>query len=117
MRSGQPRAGDSSDELRKNERKLMNVLIGGGFLGPGQSQYVDVGLSAGHNYRIYAHPEDQTVDFDLGIYDENGNSVAWDETYDADAYGVVQPIIFTGPFRVVVKSARGSSRYAVGIYE
>jgi hypothetical protein len=92
------------------------MLVGGGFLGQGESNYFDVGLAAGHNYRIYAHPEDQSVDFDLHIYDQNGNLVAWDETYDADAYGVIQPI-FSGPFRVVVNAARGVSRYAVAIYE
>jgi hypothetical protein len=74
-------------------------------LGPGESEYVDVGLAARHNYRIYAHPEDQTVDFDLHIYDESGNLVGWDENYDADAYGVIQPI-FSGPFRVVVNAAQ-----------
>jgi hypothetical protein len=85
------------------------VLIGGGFLGQGESEYVDVGLAAGHYYRILAHSEDQTVNFDLRVYDESGNLVIVDETYDADAFGVVQPIL-TGPFRVVVKSAQGSSR-------
>jgi hypothetical protein len=118
----------SRDELRpathrqffktnyKDEGRLTNVLIGGGFLGPGESEYFDVGLTAGHNYRVYAQPEDQTVDFDLHIYDENGNLVAFDETTDADAFGVIQPS-WTGPFRVVVNAARGASRYAVAIYE
>jgi hypothetical protein len=92
------------------------MIIGGGFLGPGESEYIDVGLVAGHYYRIYAQPEDQTVDFDLHVYDRNGNLVIWDETLNADAYGVIQPI-FTGPFRVVVNSAQGASRYAVAVYE
>jgi hypothetical protein len=92
------------------------MIIGAGFLGPGESEYVDVTLTAGHNYRIYAQPEDETVDFDLHIYDENGNLVSVDETLNADAYGVIQPD-WTGPFRVVVNAARGSSRYAVAVYE
>jgi hypothetical protein len=92
------------------------VIIGGGFLGQGESEYVDVGLTAGHSYRIYAQPEDPTVDFDLRIYDENGNLVSWDETLNADAYCIIQPS-WTGLFRVVVNAAQGASRFAVAIYE
>jgi hypothetical protein len=33
-----------------------------------------------------------------------------------NAYGVIQPE-WIGPFRVVMNAARGSSRYAVAIYE
>jgi hypothetical protein len=92
------------------------VIVGSGFLGQGESQHVDVELAAGHVYRVYAQPEDQTVDFDLHIFDQNGNLVGWDETLNADAYGLIQPR-WTGPFRIVVNAARGASRFAVAIYE
>jgi hypothetical protein len=114
MRPKPVRHRGSSNEPKK--RRVKSMIIGAGFLGPGESEYVDVRLTAGHNYRIYAQPEDETVDFDLHIYDENGNLISWDETLNADAYGVIRPE-WTGPFRVVVNAARGSSKYAVAIYE
>lgn len=91
------------------------MLVGSGFLGAGEAQHYDVELKAGGEYRVYVHPEDPTVDFDLHIFDENGALISWDESNASDARGVMTPA-WSGPFRIVVNSARGSSRYSVAVY-
>jgi hypothetical protein len=68
----------------------------------------------GHTYFINVYPSEAGVDFDLHIYDQNGNLVSWDETPAADAHGTVTPII-TGPFRIVVNSVGGMAAYRVEI--
>ena len=87
-------------------------LIGHGVLGPGQAEYFDVLLTAGVNYKVYAKPVDPTVDFDLYIYDERGNEVAKDDTTASDALCGITPR-WTGPFRLMVKAARGASLYSI----
>jgi len=67
--------------------------VGAGVIGTGQAQYLDVVLQGGRTYSFSVHPSEPNVDFDLHIYDQNGNLVAWDESPVADAYGVVTPII------------------------
>lgn len=89
-------------------------VVGAGVIGTGQAEYLDVMLEGGRRYSFSVHPSERNVDFDLHIYDQNGNLVAWDESPAADAYGVVTPI-FTGPFRIVVNSHQGMSTYQVEV--
>ena len=89
-------------------------VVGAGVIGTGQAEYLDLMLEGGHTYSFSVHPSERSVDFDLHIYDQNGNLVAWDESTAADAYGVVTPI-FSGPFRIVVNSAQGMSTYQVEV--
>lgn len=92
----------------------MAALVGSGVLGPGGSGYFDVVLNAGVTYGIYVNPSEPTVDFDLYVYDENGNRVALDASTDSHAMCIVKPR-WTGPFRLQVKSARGASTYAISV--
>lgn len=92
------------------------MLVGSGILGSGESEYFDVALESGGTYRVYVHPEQSDADFDLHIYDQNGNLVSWDEDSSSDAEGVVRPA-WSGPFRIVVSSANRASRYAVALYQ
>jgi hypothetical protein len=89
-------------------------VVATGMIGTGQSEHLDVVLEGGHTYFINVHPSEAGVDFDLHIYDQNGNLVSWDETLAADAHGTVTPII-TGPFRIVVNSVGGMAAYRVEI--
>jgi hypothetical protein len=89
-------------------------VVGAGVIGTGQAQYLDVVLEGGRTYSINVLPSEAGVDFDLHIYDQNGNLVSWDETPAADAHGTVMPII-TGPFRIVVNSGGGMAADRVEI--
>jgi len=91
-------------------------LIGSGVIGPGGSEYFDVVLHGGHTYAIYVQPFEPGVDFDLHVYDENGNLVDEDMSTAADAYCSITPR-WTGPFRLVVQSARGLSGYRIQVQE
>ena len=89
-------------------------VVGAGVIGTGQAEYLDVVLEGGRTYSFSVLPSEQNVDFDLYIYDQNDNLVAWDDSTAADAYGVVTPFI-TGPFRIVVRSAHGMATYQVEV--
>jgi hypothetical protein len=89
--------------------------VGAGVIGTGQAQYLDLVLEGGRTYSFSVHPTEPSVDFDLHIYDQNGNLVAWDESPAADAYGMVTPLI-TGPFRIVVNAVNGMSTYRVEVF-
>ena len=89
-------------------------LVGVGVLGPGQAEYFDVVLHSGVVYSVYVAPVEQGVDFDLYVYDENGNLVQQDVSTSSDALCLITPR-WTGPFRLMVKSARGFSRYNIRI--
>jgi len=90
------------------------ALIGSGILGPGQAEYVDLVLQSGVTYSIFVDASDPSVDFDLYVFDERGGAVAQDTTTDSDALCYVTPL-WTGPFRLVVKAARGMSTYTVSV--
>ncbi|HLZ38606.1 MAG TPA: hypothetical protein VKP64_12820 [Mycobacteriales bacterium] len=84
-----------------------------GFVAEGEQQSFDVVLEAGTSAVIYVRPkEDVSADLDLHVYDEKGDLVSHDVYADIDAACRVTPER-TGPFRVVVSSARGSSRFAL----
>jgi hypothetical protein len=91
-------------------------LIGAGLIHPREAEAFEVVLQAGHTYLIDVQPTEPTVDFDLHIYDENNMLVSKDESTAADAYCAVTPR-WTGPFRLVVVSARGSSPYQIRVQE
>jgi hypothetical protein len=89
-------------------------VVATGMIGTGQAQFLDVVLEGGRTYGIHVYPSEPGVDFDLHVYDQNGNLVAWDETPAADAHGAVTPII-TGPFRITVNSVSGMAAYRVDV--
>lgn len=90
------------------------ALIGSGVLGPGQAEYFDVALQSGVRYSVYVAPSDPSVDFDLYVYDENANLITQDTTTDSNALCYVTPR-WSGPFRLVVKAARGLSTYSIRV--
>jgi hypothetical protein len=90
------------------------AVVGSGIIGPRQAQYLDIVLQGNHAYAVYVNPFEPGVDFDLHVYDENGNLVSWDESPAADAFCAITPQ-WTGPFRLVVDSKRGLSAYQVEV--
>jgi hypothetical protein len=91
-------------------------LVGSGVIGPGGSEYFDVILTGGHTYAVYVEPFEPGVDFDLHVYDENGNLISEDVRESPDAYCAITPR-WTGPFRLVVNSIRGVSSYRIQVQE
>ena len=89
-------------------------LVGSGVLGPGQGEYFDVALRSGSTYSIYVVPSEPGVDFDLYVHDENGNLVSQDTSTSSDALCLITPV-WTGPFRLTVRSARGLSSYSIRV--
>jgi hypothetical protein len=63
-------------------------------------------LSAHATHTIYVRPDRSNTDFDLSVYDQNGNLVQWDDAPDADALCQITPR-WTGPFRVDSLRSRG----------
>jgi hypothetical protein len=94
----------------------MVTLSGSGILAPGEAEYFDIVLQGQRLYSIYVYPSEPGVDFDLYIYDENGNLVEQDTETDSDALCIIAPR-WTGPFRLEVQSARGLSPYSLEIEE
>jgi hypothetical protein len=82
--------------------------VGSGTIGPGHGEYFDVVLTAGRPHRVYVRPDDPTADFDLQVYDENGNLITEDLSTSADAFCVITPR-WTGPFRLFVTADQPSS--------
>jgi hypothetical protein len=91
-------------------------LVGSGVVGPGAAQFYDVMLQSGHTYAVGVHPFQPGVDFDLQVFDENGNLITEDISAAPDAYCAITPR-WTGPFRLVVESARGMSDYRIDVME
>lgn len=89
-------------------------LVGQGVIGPGGAEFFDVVLHGGHTYAVQVNPFEPGVDFDLHVYDENGNLITEDITTASDAYCAITPR-WTGPFRLVVNSARGLSGYQIQV--
>jgi hypothetical protein len=88
------------------------LVWSGGRLRAGGEDYFDAVFEGGMPYRIYVAPHDSGADFDLFVYDQNGNRVAFDDDPDSDALCVVTPR-WTGPFSIVVKCHSGSSPYDI----
>lgn len=88
------------------------TLIGSGRLRAGEAEAFDVVLYANNRYTVYVRPDRSNVDFDLRVYDQNGNLVQWDESTDSEALVYVTPR-WTGSFRIFVICAAGASSYQV----
>ncbi len=67
------------------------ALVGSGVVGLGRAEFLDVGLSAGVTYSVYVEADEPNVDFDLKIFDQNGNLVAIDDRPSADAHCLITP--------------------------
>jgi hypothetical protein len=91
-------------------------LVGTGALGPGGAEFFDIVLQSGHTYSVYVQPTDPSVDFDLHIYDENGNLITEDITTAPDAFCRVTPR-WTGTFRLIVNAASGTAGYRIEVHE
>jgi hypothetical protein len=91
-------------------------LVGSGVIGPGGAEYFDVVLHGAHTYQVMVQPMEIGVDFDLHVYDENGNLVNEDISPAANAYCAITPR-WTGPFRLVVNSTRGISSYQIQVLD
>jgi hypothetical protein len=91
-------------------------LVASGRLRPGEAEYMEVTLRGEIAYEVFVHPDEPGVDFDLRIFDERGNLIEQDTDIDGDAVCVVRPA-WTGPFRLVVNSARGTSTYRTLVQE
>lgn len=63
-----------------------------------------------------ARTADPSVDFDLHVFDENGNLITEDISTAPNAYCAITPR-WTGPFRLVVDAARGMSGYRIVVME
>jgi len=72
-------------------------------------------LSGGQRYKI-ALTGPWSADFDLAVYDENGNLVAKDTDSSSDGTVYITPR-WTGPFYIKVVSYRGSGVFTVRIYK
>ena len=71
-------------------------------------------LIADRSYNVYVAPDDPTVDFDLAIYDDEGNRVSQDRDEAADAFCSIE-IVRTSLFTLEVTSARGASAFTVTV--
>jgi len=89
-------------------------FVGSGIVGHGHPEYFDVVLQSGVFYQVYVEPFDAGVDFDLYIYDAGGNLVAQDNTCANDAYCNIFPR-WSGPFRLLVKAAKGVSHFNIAV--
>ena len=85
-----------------------------GALFAGEEDSFEVVLTADHPHEIYVRPDDPTADFDLQVYDENGNLVGEDATPNTDAHCIITPR-WTGMFTVVVRAVIGASSYQLFI--
>jgi hypothetical protein len=100
------------DRSKRGGGSNVVALVGNGTLHPGQSDTYDTVLRAGYTYDINVKTQEHGVDFDVYVLDENGNAVAGDDDIAADAFCAITPR-WTGPFKIIVKSSRGSSGYSL----
>lgn len=91
-----------------------------GFLTEGQDARFDTVLELGTCYRLLGVAESTLADLDISMADENGNSIAEDDS--ADAYPVLgagsDTICprWTGPFRVRAVASVGSGAYGLQLF-
>jgi hypothetical protein len=86
--------------------------VGTGTIGAGSGENFVVELTAGRPHRVFVHPDDPTADFDLQVFDENGNLITQDISTSSEAYCVITPR-WTGPFTLSVTAASGASTYQI----
>jgi len=94
----------------ESENKV--AQLGTGTISSGGEEFFSVVLTADKPHRVFVHPDDPTVDFDLAVYDENNNLVDFDVSDSADAFCIITPK-WTGTFRLQVMAARGMSSYTI----
>ena len=82
--------------------------------GSGSSMIFEATLTGGRNYKITLSGP-WSADFDLLIYDENGNRVATGDGVTCDEILYVTPI-WTGTFYFKVVSYRGSGTFTLRLY-
>ena len=87
-----------------------------GPLAPGESDSWGVILRGRRVYDIFVQAHEPGVDFDLSVYDENGNLIDIDDRIDRRAYCSIVTN-WTGPFELVIECARGFSTYQLAIVE
>ena len=92
------------------------TLIASGTLGHGEIKDFRVKLRSGIKYSVYVNPTEPQADFDLYVYDDNGNLIEYDSSADSDAYCFIIPN-HTGSFRLLIKSEAGYSKYYVRIVQ
>ena len=85
------------------------TLIASGTLGHGEIKDFRVKLRSGIKYSVYVNPTEPQADFDLYVYDDNGNLIEYDSSADSDAYCFIIPN-HTGSFRLLIKSEAGYSK-------
>lgn len=89
-------------------------LVGSGYLDGGDIKVYRVRFKAELTYYIYVKTEKISADFDVYVMDENKNVVSKDESSAHDARCTITPR-WTGEFFIVVRSAKGYSRYQLYI--
>lgn len=92
------------------------TLEASGYIGWGDVDSFGVVLDRDTEYEIHVEPDAPDVDFDLFIYDENDNLIAYDEATDPDAHAAVTPK-WTGPFNIFVKAASGGGGYTITVID
>lgn len=85
-----------------------------GIVVPGESKSHPIVLEGEITYVIYVEPSIEGVDFDLHVFDQNGNLVEQDIDETSDALCMITPR-WTGPFALVVSSAVGTSDYTISV--
>jgi hypothetical protein len=89
------------------------AVIREGVVGPGVDSFLDMVLTGGVTHRVYVTAlNGNPADLDLEIYDQNDHLVAIDNSTDSDAYCFVTPL-WTGPFRLLVKTADLASSFRI----
>lgn len=85
-----------------------------GIVGPRESKSHTVMLEGDITYVIYVEPSIEGVDFDLHVFDENGNLVEQDVEDTGEALCFITPR-WTGAFALIVSSAVGISDYTISV--
>lgn len=83
---------------------------------PKQGNFFDIQLSRNIRYSVLVEPQDRGVDFDLEVWDLNGNLIAADQSLHRDAVCEFTPRR-TEVFRLVVKSKKGGSWFHIAVEE
>ena len=96
-----------ANEVEKSIKKGTRGAVGGpkyaiSAMAGGNSVYYYVSFRAHEYAAVHVQPFSPN-DFDLYIYDENGNLIAFDESYSSSAYASFVPR-WTGVFKILVKN-------------
>lgn len=95
--------------------KLKKTIYTGN-LNTGDSDTFDCILRGTVTYVFFVDADEPGVDFDLFIYNENGQLVTKDSSSATDAQCILTPE-YTQHYTVKIKSSRGVSNYSISIWE